>query len=104
MWYNQNLIDNEHCKIITCKYIKYHAIQCCYTDNSSISPMCTLHRLFENFIIIYMLQSILSLSKLVCTNNKLPIILFSSCTVNCTNKHIHVYKYIYINIYIYINV
>ena len=45
MWYNQHLIDAKQCKIITCKRIEDLALQIWYTE-ISISPMCTLYRLF----------------------------------------------------------
>ena len=47
MWYNQHLIDAKQCKIITYKRIEDIALQKWYTD-ISISPMCTLYRLFKN--------------------------------------------------------
>ena len=52
IWYNRHLIDAKQCKIITCKRIEDIALQKWYTD-ISISPMCTLYRLFKkhhNFV------------------------------------------------------
>ena len=49
MWYNQHLIDAKQCKIITCKRIEDIALQKWYTD-ISISPMCTLYRLFKKHL------------------------------------------------------
>ena len=78
MWYNQHLIDAKRCKIITCKRIEDIALQKWYTD-ISISPMCTLYRLFkkhlnfEKYIIYTCYRDRISLSKLRCTNSKLPI-------------------------------
>ena len=78
MWYDQHLIDAKQCKIITCKRIEDLAPQKWYTY-ISISPMCTLYKLFlkhlnfEKHIIYTCYRDRISLSKLICTNSKLPI-------------------------------
>ena len=74
MWYYQHVIDAKQCKIITCKRIEDLPLQKWYTD-ISISPMCTFYRLFKKHLNFEKNTEIeyRYLSKLRCTNSKLPI-------------------------------